>query len=651
MAKLEIAGKTVEVDDSFLQLPPEQQQTTVNEIAAQLSAPQPNQAAMAGMPSVDPSMQSDGNSPSPAFQEALAQIRSKAPGSTAMLNGGVQNAPQEDTDRQVRANMEATKLEGLMAPTSFKDASQAAQKSFLGNFGDEAYSGVVGAPMRMLTDGVGYGEGYKRSQALQTEMDRRREKRSPKASLAGNIAGGIGGVASVGPGGLIERGVAALPMVGRNATTAINAARTAAPRSTALASGLADSTALGAMYETGNADPGKRLEAAGHGAKVGLATGLIGEGLARGLRRLITPMPISAERQAMVQTLRNEGVDLTAGQTSGNKTLMYQESELGGGAGSNFMERQGEQFTAAALRRAGINNANRATPDVIDQGFTTLGQRFDDLAARNAVIPDRRMVSDIRNTINHYNQLVPQSQRAPVINDLATDIVTAAQQPGGISGEAYQALSSRVERMARGSSDPQVTNALRDLRGAVDDAMERSIQANNPADAGAWREVRNHYRNMLVIEKAATGAGENAAAGLISPAQLRTAVVGQSRRGYARGNHDLAGLARAGVRMMTPLPNSGTAGRTAARNALMSIPALLGGAGGSVVGGPGLGTVGGMALGAAAPFVAGRALLSAPGRNYLSNQMLGQAGPQLSQQLRPAVTGGLAGVTGLLSGM
>jgi hypothetical protein len=292
MAKLEIAGKIVEVGDEFLQLPPDQQQQTVNEIAAQLSAPQQDNAAQlqqAGMPSVDPNAPgTDGNSPSPAFQQALAQLHQAA--------GSLPDAPTEDRDRLVRANLEATKLEGMMAPTSFNDASKAAQKSFLGNFGDEAYSSVVGAPMRMLSDGVDYSEGYARSQALQKEMDRRREVRSPVASMVGNIFGGVGGVASTGAGGLVERGVAAipnaaaaLPLVGRLVPqaaktaipTAMNALRTAAPRATQLGSGLADATALGAMYEAGDADPGNRAEAAGWGALTGLGIGLAGEGIAK----------------------------------------------------------------------------------------------------------------------------------------------------------------------------------------------------------------------------------------------------------------------------------------------------------------------------------------------------------------------------------
>jgi hypothetical protein len=335
--------------------------------------------------------------------------------------------------------------------------------------------------------------------------------------------------------------------------------------------------------------------------------------------RLISPLPTSPERQNLVRALQDEGVDLTAGQATGRNALRYAESELGGGAAERFMETQGEQFTSAALRRAGID-ARRATPDVIDDAFTRIGQQFDDLAARNRIVTDQQLVQDLRTTLNEYGSLVPESARAPIVRDITADIADAALKRGGVSGETYQSVTSRLARAARGTKDPELGTALRGLREALDDAMERSISANNPADAGAWQEARNQYRNMLVLEKAATGAGENAAAGIISPSALRNATVNQGRRAYARGQGDFAELARAGEGVMKPLPQSGTAPRLAARNLGAGIGTILGASGGAAAGGGLPGAMMGAAAGSMAPYVAGRALLSGPVRSYLSNQ-------------------------------
>lgn len=336
--------------------------------------------------------------------------------------------------------------------------------------------------------------------------------------------------------------------------------------------------------------------------------------------RAITPLPISAERQAMVQTLRNEGVDLTAGQVTGSNTLRNIENELGGSAGANFIERQGEQFTGAAMRRTG-ETANRALPENVDDAFKRVGKEFDDLAVRNTLIPDQQMTRDLVDAAREYVTLVPDTMRSPAVTGVIQDIIANGQANGGIRGEAYQAIRSRLDRQARSSaSDPQLSSALRSVREALDDAMERSIEVLNPRDAGSWREARNQYRNLMVVEKASTGAGENAAQGLISPSQLRNATVLQGRRQYARGQGDFAELARAGEAIMKPLPNSGTAGRSAARNMMMGVPAVVG-AGAGATGGAS-GAMFGALAGAAVPYAAGRAVLSRPGRAYLSNQVM-----------------------------
>jgi hypothetical protein len=227
------------------------------------------------------------------------------------------------------------------------------------------------------------------------------------------------------------------------------------------------------------------------------------------------------------------------------------------------------------------------------------------------------LATDLRSTVKDYFSLVPESQRAPVVADVVGDIAANGANP--MAGDTYQALSSRLAKAARSTSDPQVKSALQGVRGALDDAMQRSIAKTNPADLGAWQEVRRQYKNMLVIEKAATGAGESAAQGIISPSALRNATVAQGRRAYARGQGDFAQLARAGEATMKALPQSGTAPRTAVRNLGTGLSTVLGGAGGAAMGGP-MGAGLGVVAGSVAPALAGRALLSGPIKSYLTNQ-------------------------------
>lgn len=361
-------------------------------------------------------------------------------------------------------------------------------------------------------------------------------------------------------------------------------------------------------------------------------------------RRVVTPFAANPTRTALANVLANEGVDLTAGQRTGNRPLQWAESALGdmpfaGGRPAETMGRQQEQFTAAALRRAG-ENANRASPEVINNAFDRIGNQFETIGARNHVAPDQQFINDVVQVRDEYNNLVGPHARAPVVENTINDIANQMGRSGGVlTGEQYNAMTSRLARLARNAkTDPQLQEALQGLRNGLDDAFERTLQASgNTADLDALREARRQYRNLLVLEKAATGAGSATAEGLLSPSQLKGAVVQQGRRGYARGQGDYADLARAGEALLRPLPQSGTAPRQNIQN-LVSL--LSAGIGGSAAGIPGI--IGGVA----APAAAGRIIMSRPVQAYLGNQLLAntpqmQAGSPLARALLAAKAAGL----------
>lgn len=424
-----------------------------------------------------------------------------------------------------------------------------------------------------------------------------------------------------------ELGAAALPVAGLAGRAVQPLRMLAGETAMSLGSGVGAATAQ-------QVAPGNPLaEMAGQLLGAGSVSGLSRLG-----RRAITPMTVPAERQAMADSLRQEGVELSAGQTTGSKGLQYAESELGGSRATALNERQAEQFTRASLRRAGVN-ATRATPDVMDDAFTDIGQQFDGLAARNVLDIDTRLRNELRQAVQEYDSVVPPAMRSPIIQRIANDFAPA--QNVAVPGAGYQALRSRLERMARGSTDPQLSQALRAIRNALDDAMERSLQRRNPRDAGAWREARRRYRNMLVIEDAIARAGESAALGLITPANLRSATQRQGKRGYVRGQGDFAELARSGAAMMSPLPQSGTAPRTAVRNIGAAVPTVTGAMFGSPAGVPGM--IAGAAAGYAVPYAVGRFIHSPAGRRYLTNRAL--------PRLPPGTIRGIGPAAGILSGL
>ncbi len=314
--------------------------------------------------------------------------------------------------------------------------------------------------------------------------------------------------------------------------------------------------------------------------------------------RAITPLPASPQRQRLVDVLAGEGVtSLTAGQRTGNKSLQYAESFLGdgplAGQGATRVQQQGQQqFTEAAMRRAG--SGPEATPEVLAANQQRLGDQFRDLAARNNLTPDNQFVTDVVAAARNYRR-VPDSQQRQMVQGYIDDIIDHVNT-GAMPGPQYQEMRSRLSRQANSlrQSDPTLSETLRDLRIALDGAMERSIPAGS-GDAQLWRQSRQEYGAQKTIEKAASRAGEATTEGQIVPANLRNAIP-KAGGGYARGEGDFSELSRAGSGVMAPLPNSGTAQRNALTNMLM-LPVSA---------------------------TAGRALMSRPAQGYLGNQALAE---------------------------
>lgn len=328
------------------------------------------------------------------------------------------------------------------------------------------------------------------------------------------------------------------------------------------------------------------------------------------LSRAVTPLPVNPERMGALRTLEAEGVPLTAGQRTGYKPLQWTESTLGdlplaGGRAANVQREQGQAFTRAALRRMG-EDADLATPTIMQQARERIGGAFDDIAGRANIQMDQRFAREVGDTVSQYIRLSNQGQRPRLPDDIANALVDFSQNQGGrIAGDQLQELRSMLVRHK--TADPQLSQFLSNIRRSLDDLVERTA---GPVIAQEWRTARGEYRNMKTIERALSGAGENTAQGYISPQALRNAIAGGRERGaYVRGQGDLSELARSGVAAMPQLPQSGTAPRSFVQG--------LATGGGILSGDPSVAIAG--LLG---PALAGRTLMSRPVQSYLGNQVM-----------------------------
>lgn len=349
-----------------------------------------------------------------------------------------------------------------------------------------------------------------------------------------------------------------------------------------------------------------------------LAGGILPDLLTKGAARLISPNGgADPERLKLAAVLDDFGVPISAGQRVGNEALRRKEGLTG--AGQNLSAAQKEAFTVAALKTAGIE-AKRATAEVLDEAAKRIGSVFDDVTRGVDVTPDANAMTSLAGAVNTYKSLAPTSNQAPLVGNILKDVTKAFRGGNVIPAATVNTWRSSLSKLTT-SADAATREAANAALEAVDDMLTSALNAAGKADDVArLATARGQWRNFLAIQKAATGAGEATAAGLLSPAQLRSAVVQQGRSAFARGKRgDIGDLARAGVGVMDNLPNSGTPAGIRAMLPGGSLSAALGAGLGSSAG-P-YGAIAGAIAGAAVPGIAGAVRMSRPMQAYLANQM------------------------------
>lgn len=345
----------------------------------------------------------------------------------------------------------------------------------------------------------------------------------------------------------------------------------------------------------------------------------------RGIRRAISPYGGADQgRLALAQVLDDAGVPVSAGQRVGSEALRRKEGMSA--AGQSLNEAQREALTQAALRTAGTD-ASRATPEVLAETAKRIGSVFDDVARGVDVTPDPATVTALASANETYRQLAPKGTQAPIIGEVVKRMTAAFRTNQAIPASTVNSWRANLSKLTT-SSDGATRAAAIEALGALDEALASTLASLGRADDVArLATAREQWRNFLAIQKAATSAGEGAAAGILSPSALRSAVVQQGRSSYAQGTRgDLGNLARAAEGVIKPLPSSGTAENIRA----LGIPALgwtSAGAGlGAALGGGPVGAMLGSMAGAAGPAVAGAARMSRPVQSWLANQAVGPGG-------------------------
>lgn len=390
---------------------------------------------------------------------------------------------------------------------------------------------------------------------------------SSMAYQGGKLAGEIAGTAGAGGavGNVLGR-MGAAPALVDAVTTAGMSAKGA---------GIGARAAGGAIngaISAGMINP----EDAGLGATVGgaLPVAIKGAGLlsnkAGSATRKLFEGNVSDEVATLAKRAKELGIDIPADRLTNSRPLNAMAEGLkyvpfSGRAGTEDL--MNSQLNKALSKTFGQDSSNVTM--ALRKANDKLGMEFDNVLSKNGVKVDKELLTGLADVYNKAEKELGSDALKPIASKI--DELMTKGQSGLIDGQAAYNIKKDLDRIGRGNTT-SAFHAL-ELKGQLMDALNRSL---GPDKAAAFAKTRQHYGNMLALEKLAKNGveGEVSAARLANlpninnqPLQELADIAAQfvkSRESQHGGaQRALVGLAGATVGGVPGLAAGATAGRIA----------------------------------------------------------------------------------------
>lgn len=433
----------------------------------------------------------------------------------------IEAAISRDIEPLIMSNREAIKADMLRMADPTRGMS-----------GTEKFRAGMGKAFTDLTRGAGQLVGLGPSG---DEVQEQRRLDAPLmrtgAGLAGNIAGNV--VPAIIPG-------AAAP-------AAMNTVRGAA----AVGGGMG-------LLEPIAGDESRALNVA-----KGAGAGALGQKVAQGVGRVLSPQTREPARQLMEQ-----GVQLTPGQILGGAVKRIEEGAtsvpLLGDVIRGAQRRSTESLNKVALQRAltpiGEKVENVGYEGVKEVG-KKLGQAYDDLLPKLRITSDPQLGDDVGRILENAKTL-PKAEWDQ-LHAILNKQISKFDKAGRMSGETMKGVESELGQLSRGyrrdaSFDKrQLGEAIEEMQAAIRSMVERA----NPEYAGELAKINMGWANFLRVQRAAGAAGSKE--GVFSAEALRGSVKAldpsRNKGAFARGDALMQDLARSGETVLgRTVPDSGT---------------------------------------------------------------------------------------------
>lgn len=347
---------------------------------------------------------------------------------------------------------------------------------------------------------------------------------------------------------------------------------------------------------------------------------------------------VDPRRLEAVDTLRNAGIEPTAGQATGQPSLAFAEEATRSGQA----KRQGavDQFTDAAITQAippSFRDRVQFEPGMMPQDKmeklrTTLTSTMDDLAARNSVPITTDLFEEVFEVAQDYKKKLSTSEKSPYFEKLAEEMVDLAGA-GQLRGAEFQRIRSDLSELT--TKDGITRGAAVKVIRALEDAMGKQIaKGRNVEDIALYRDVRKGYSDLMVLEDAAK---KNKDVEFnITPSALAIAARSKDKQSYVYGRDTFSDLYRAGNTILTRADNPSGTANTLKAMAPYAAPVAAGALTGMATGINPLTAMAGMAM---VPLARNKALQSNVAQEYFKRTM------------RPGERAPTASVPGILVGL
>lgn len=229
------------------------------------------------------------------------------------------------------------------------------------------------------------------------------------------------------------------------------------------------------------------------------------------LGRALAGSQMAPEVKALATRAKDLGIDIPADRLVNSKPLNALASSLDYVPGSGrtaTMAKMEDQLNTAVSRTFGQDSAN--VTQALRKAGDDLGGKFDKVLSSNTVKVDSQFLNDLTDATQMASKELG-SDGARIIQNQVDEILAKASQTGDIDGQAAYNIKKTLDRIGKRNS-PEAFYAL-DLKQKLMEALNRSL---GPAEAEAFKTVRQQYGNMLSLEKIA----QNGAEGGISIGRL-----------------------------------------------------------------------------------------------------------------------------------